>query len=328
MRPPAFTVGGDGRNRCLLSAFRSQTGRNQPRSSKFIFGAPAWLRGLIQPKCGQDLAYIDWSQQEFGIAAALSGDPAMIQAYESGDPYLAFAKQAGSAPPEATKATHRDTREQFKACVLGVQYGMGPETLAKRIALPVAYARELLDLHRRTYPRFWGWSQAAIDTAMLHGVLWTTFGWKLHTSAKTRWRSLANFPMQANGAEMLRLACIFVTESGIQVCAPIHDAILIEAATEDIEEAVAKTQKAMARASRAVLGSLELRTEVKVVPYPERLLGPRGLPMWQRIMTALSEVAGNSEGPEVVQAGDSGGAGVPTSSLSSISSNGTTEVRV
>ena len=55
-------------------------------------------------------------QQEFGIAAALSGDPLMMEAYRSGDPYLAFAKQAGAAPPDATKATHKAVRDQFKAC--------------------------------------------------------------------------------------------------------------------------------------------------------------------------------------------------------------------
>ena len=48
------------------------------------------------------LAYIDYCQQEFGIAAALSGDTAMKQAYRSGDPYLAFAKQVGAVPGDAT----------------------------------------------------------------------------------------------------------------------------------------------------------------------------------------------------------------------------------
>ena len=38
--------------------------------------------------------------------------------------------------------------------------------------------------------------------------------------------------MQANGAEMLRLACCFATERGVRVCAPVHDAILIEAPGE------------------------------------------------------------------------------------------------
>jgi hypothetical protein len=86
-----LAVGTDNRNRCLLSMFRSKTGRNQPSNAKFVFGLSAWLRGLIQPAAGQGLAYVDWSQQEFGIAAALSGDLCMQEAYQSGDPYLAFA---------------------------------------------------------------------------------------------------------------------------------------------------------------------------------------------------------------------------------------------
>jgi hypothetical protein len=40
------------------------------------------------------LAYIDYQQQEFGIAAALSGDQLMLAAYLSSGPYLTFAKQA------------------------------------------------------------------------------------------------------------------------------------------------------------------------------------------------------------------------------------------
>ena len=50
----------------------------------------------------------------------------MIAAYRSGDPYLAFAKQAGAVPPGATKQSHSAQRELFKQCVLAVQYGMGP----------------------------------------------------------------------------------------------------------------------------------------------------------------------------------------------------------
>ena len=138
MRLSDLAVGDDGRNRCLLSMFRSKTGRNQPSNTRFIFGPSVWLRGLIQPAEGYGLAYVDWAQQEFGIAAALSGDEAMKIAYETGDPYLAFAKQAGAVPPDATKHSHQSAREQFKACVLAVQYGMGSESLAYRIGQPVA----------------------------------------------------------------------------------------------------------------------------------------------------------------------------------------------
>ena len=130
LRLSDLAVGSDGRNRCLLSAFRARTGRNQPSPSRFIFGPSVWLRGLIKPPPGFGLAYIDWSQQEFEIAAALSGDEAMMAAYHSDDPYLAFAKQAGAVPSSATRYSHKDKREQFKQCVLAVQYGMGPEALA------------------------------------------------------------------------------------------------------------------------------------------------------------------------------------------------------
>ena len=46
--------------------------------------------GLLHGVPSHALAYIDWSQQEFGIAAALSGDTRMQEAYASGDPYLTF----------------------------------------------------------------------------------------------------------------------------------------------------------------------------------------------------------------------------------------------
>jgi hypothetical protein len=81
-----LAVDPDGRSRTMVSPFRAKSGRNQPSTSRFIFGAAAWLRSLIMPKPGRAVFYVDYSQQEFGIAAALSGDVAMAEAYRSGDP--------------------------------------------------------------------------------------------------------------------------------------------------------------------------------------------------------------------------------------------------
>lgn len=284
MRLANLHVGDDGRNRCLLSPFRARTGRNQPSNSKFIFGPSVWLRSLIRPKPGWGLAYVDWSQQEFGIAAALSGDPAMMEAYRSGDPYLAFAIQAGAAPKNATKKTHEAEREQFKACVLAVQYGMGEASLAARINQPVARARQLLELHRRTFRTFWKWSDGAVDEAVLGGRLWAGFGWQIQTSNELNDRSLRNFPMQANGAEMLRIASILLTESGIRVCAPVHDALLIEAPLDELDQAIFTTKSLMQEASMIVLDGFELGSDVKVVRYPDRYMDSRGLIMWNKVM--------------------------------------------
>ena len=290
MRLADLAIGNDGRNRCLLSAFRARTGRNQPSNSKFIFGPAVWLRGLIQPKPGHGIAYVDWSQQEFGIAAALSGDPLMMDAYQSGDPYLAFAKQAGAVPEDATKKSHKAERDQFKACVLAVQYGMGAESLALRINQPEIRARELLRLHRETYRVFWAWSDAAVDHAMLHGKLWTVFGWTVHTGTNPNPRFLRNFLMQANGAEMLRLACCLLTEAGIRVCAPVHDAVLIEAPLGFLSEIIRQTQRIMADASAIVLGGFRLRSDAEVFRYPERYMDERGREMWDTVTGILAEI--------------------------------------
>lgn len=290
LRLEDLAVGSDGRNRCILSAFSSKTGRNQPSSSRFIFGQPSSLRHLIKPSPGRGVAYIDYEQQENGIAAAVSGDPAMIAAYESGDPYLEFAKQAGAVPDDATKETHGDVRDVFKACALAVQYGMGAQSLGQRIGRSTAEARELLRAHHETYGRFWRWSDAVVDFAMMYGELHSVFGWKIHVTSQTNDRSLRNFPMQANGAEMLRLACSYLTEAGIRVCAPVHDAILIEADLDSLDDAVARAQDLMAKASRDVLGGFALRSDAKVVRYPDRYSEDRGADMWRTVQSLMDEL--------------------------------------
>jgi hypothetical protein len=289
MRLANLYVGDDGRNRCLLSPFSARTGRNQPSNTRFIYGPSVWLRCLILPEPGWGLAYVDWSQQEFGIAAALSGDLAMMEAYKTGDPYLAFAKQAGAVPQDATKQTHEDAREQFKACVLAVQYGMGEASLAARINQPVARARQLLELHKRTYRQFWKWSDSVVDEAVLGGRLWTSFGWQIQVQGAINDRSLRNFPMQANGAEMMRIASILLTEAGIKVCAPVHDAFLIEAPLDELDAVIAQTQSLMAESSRVVLDGFELGSEAKVTRHPDRYVDKRGAVMWNRVMTLLGQ---------------------------------------
>lgn len=294
MRLADLAVGSDGRNRCLLSVLQSRTGRNQPSNTKFIFGPAVWLRSLIQPAPGRGLAYIDWSQQEFGIAAALSSDQTMMDAYRSGDPYLAFAKQAGAVPPDATKKSHGAIRDQFKACALAVQYGMGPDSLALRIGQPTAQARDLLRLHHETYRTYWRWNDAALDHAMLYGWLPTVFGWTLHTGPNANPRSIRNFPMQANGAEMLRLACSLATERGITICAPVHDAVLIEAFVDELPAVVEAMQAAMTEASGIVLGGFTLRADAKLIVHPERYVDERGQQMWNTVWEIIREM--ESEG--------------------------------
>jgi DNA polymerase I len=290
-------VGEDGRNRCLLSPFAAKTGRNQPSNAKFIFGPSRWFRCLIKPQEGWGIAYLDFSSQEIAIAAALSGDQAMIEAYLSGDPYMEFAKQAGLAPSDATKDTHKDVRNRCKQIVLGVGYGMGPEAMAQRAGFSAVEARDLLRYHRETYRVFWSWAEDNVNVALVGGTLKTVYGWPLRCGPgkEPNPRSLLNFPMQANGAEMLRLAACLATEAGLRVCAPIHDALLLEAPLERLDEDVRRLSTIMTAASQMVMGSLACRVDVEIVRYPDRYRDEGGGEMWDRVMGLLGTLEAGDE---------------------------------
>lgn len=292
MRLEEIAVGPDGRNRIMLSPFGARTGRNTPSNTKFIFGPAVWLRGLIKPAAGRAIAYVDWSSQEVAIAAALSGDTGLLDAVESGDPYLSFAKRSGLAPPEATKQSHAGIREVCKTVVLGANYGMGPQSLAFRTGKSVIEAQDMLRKLAIAYPTFWDWAQHVIDVGILTGRLSTVFGWPIHVTDNARPTALRNFPMQANGAEMLRLACCLATEQGVAVAAPIDDALLVEGDAGEIGDVITSTRAAMAKASRDVLGGLEIGTDVSVVAYPDRYADTRGQAMWERVIERLQGVQG------------------------------------
>jgi len=214
----------------------------------------------------------------------------------------AFFDRPGYPAPRCTfRPAFTGERALFKACVLAVQYGMGAEALADRIGQPVDMAKRLLRLHRETYPAFWKWSEAAVDRAMLLGRLETVFGWPIHVGPSVdpvrgaNARSLANFPCQAHGAEMLRLACCMLVEAEVGLCAPIHDAVLIEAPAATIDAEVERAQAIMAEASRIVLGGFEIGTDADVVKYPDRYMDDAGKDFWNTVTRLAGPLEGRQE---------------------------------
>jgi hypothetical protein len=283
-----LAVGRDSRNRTLLSPFRASTSRNQPSNSRSIFGPSTWIRSLIHPEAGTALAYVDWESAEYGIGAALSGDSNMLAAYRSGDPYIDFARRAGAVPRDATKESHGAIRKIYKTAALAVMYGQEAESLADRLGRPVAETREILRTHRREFSVFWRWSDGALDVAHTRLELWTRFGWRIGVDANANPRSLRNFGVQGNCAEMLRLACISTIKYGVSICFPVHDALLIEAPVDEIETAVAITQRCMADASAAVLDGFRLRSDSRIVRHPDRYADERGAEMWRTVTDLLA----------------------------------------
>jgi hypothetical protein len=300
MRLFQLTIGADGRNRTLLSAYRAATSRFQPSNSKNIWGGSIWLRGFIVAPPGHGVAYPDLSQAEIGIAAALSGDRRMMDAYyDEQDPYISFAIQAGLAPAGATKQTHPVQRNACKRTVLGIGYGMGEVSLANYLGLDpdgkpytVLFARAMLRAYNKTFHRFREWTQDNILTAQARGYMQTRMGWTMNIGGdpndgdRVNIRTLQNFPMQANCAEILRLATCYATENGIEICAPVHDAVLLCAPLDRLEDDVARMQDYFKRASRLILpGGFELRSDVKIVPHPQRYMDEdRGAAMWNTVM--------------------------------------------
>jgi hypothetical protein len=98
---------------------------------------------------------------------------------------------------------------------------------------------------------------------------------------------MQNFPAQSHGAEMLRQAVCFAVEAGVEVCAPLHDALLIQAPIADLDTAVRATRLAMRDASESVLDGFPLRTDVQAFVYPDHYRDKRGDPMWAIISPLL-----------------------------------------
>jgi DNA polymerase I len=300
MRTVKLAVGADGRNRTVLWPFKAKTSRTQPKASQWIFSPAVWLRSLIKPPPGMAVAYIDYSSMEFAIAAVRSDKHCgpvnnMLDMYLSGDPYLAFTKRVGAVPSWATKTSHAEVRDKYKIMLLATQYGMAAETLAGRLGVSTFEAHEMLNQHRELFAQYWVWSDDWVQHALQTGIMRTTFGWTCRTGIlELNERSIRNWPIQASGSHILRIACILAARHGIKILAPVHDAVLIEAPIEQIEADVARMREIMRRASRVVFnatadGPHELRTDATIVRYPEHYSDKRGAAMWGRVLGLLAE---------------------------------------
>jgi hypothetical protein len=280
-------VGSDGRNRTLLGPYGSKTARNQPSSNKYIFGPAKWLRFFITPPPGRVLIHRDYAQQEPQIAAWWSGDEALLTACQSGDVYLGIAKQLGFAPPDATPKTHEALRNLFKTVVLGIQYGLAMRSLAVRTGISLFEASEILArLHAQFY-RFENYAHSVVDHAGLHLELSTPFEWCMRCPSGMNPRTIRNFPIQSTGAEILHVACVMAERRGIEIVAPVHDALMAEADADRVEEVSTALDRVMRDASAVVLRGYELRTDVQIIHHKQRYFDKRGAEMWTKVTGLL-----------------------------------------
>lgn len=285
MRLTDLAVGEDGRNRAMLGAYVTISGRNAPKASEFIFGPATWVRGLIKPPEGFGICYFDYKAQEVAIAAALSRDARLAEHYAAGDTYWNFAVAAGLADRGERDAV----RDLVKVLFLAIGYGMGFRTLARRAGISEAEAKELLETHTRLYPDFARWREDIVDRALINGWLRTPLGWRLFVRPDMPIPQLLNWPMQSRGADVMRAVCIAATEAGIELAAPVHDGFLIVSSLERLEEDKVRMLEIMKRAGEVVTGGLTIRVDDKTVRWPDRYMDKRGAAMWGKVMALLQE---------------------------------------
>lgn len=281
-------IGRDGRNRPSLFPFGTATGRNA--HGKSLFNAHASVRSFMVFPGDTIGVYMDWRTQEVGIAAALSQDPALIEAYRSGDVYHSLALVCGlttDADPARWKREHPDVRQRMKALQLGINYGMGVRSLAAGLDRHPVIASDFIERHRRRHPQFWQWRGNQVQAAMLERRIESVLGWPLRLTTSPNQRTLYNFPMQSGGADMLRLAAWRLCEAGIVPCMLIHDGILIEARDE---EQIAQATEIMRKAGREVCDGLEIGVDIdqrleRGARYQDKR--PMAKRMWGTIMSTL-----------------------------------------
>lgn len=243
------SVGSDGRVRPYMNIYGAQSGRSQPGATGFIFLKPAWMRALVEPAKGNYLAGIDYGQQEFFIAALLSEDENMIEAYMSGDPYLYMAIQAGTIPKGGTKQSHSRERDLMKSTTLGILFNMTKYGLSDKLTADsgVTYteeeAQDLIDTFEDLFPVFTEWRREIFRDYEQGYAIKILDGWMMWTDNPNP-RSVTNVPIQGGGSAIMRKAVDLAVSYGVKVIFTLHDAIYIEAGMDELDH-IEKLNRAM-----------------------------------------------------------------------------------
>jgi DNA polymerase-1 len=304
-------IGPDGRSRVFPDPFHTNTGRNNPRNSNFLFTLPKWARPLMKPGPGRALIYSDLKSAEIGIAAGLSRDANMMKTYSDSllpggvDCYVGFAKLAGAIPENGTKESHPKERKLYKSSFLGANYGQTPEGFALHNDLPLRVAQAVHGKHHTVYAQWWAWIENEIITAGVLGHMDTKWGWVRQVSPDdAEANTLLNFPIQAGCAEIMRLASGYMIDEGIILCCCVHDAVLVECALGEEDDTMKTCDECWRRASAAYLDGFELGSDAKIVAYPARWgdnheEDAEDFELWGRIQKLLDKIEAEAPAPEV-----------------------------
>ncbi|HET9850362.1 MAG TPA: DNA polymerase I [Candidatus Saccharimonadales bacterium] len=196
---------------------------------------------------GNVLISADYSQFELRLAAALSGDGGMINAFNrDADIHVETAALVyGIDPKDVTKAQ----RYSAKAVNFGIMYGQGPHGLSAGTGMPFNEAREFIAKYFEIRPALREFIQLLRRQAEEQGYVETILGRRRPTPdvrspnfavREAAYRAAINMPLQGSAADLMKLAMVEVAKklpSGTKQLLQIHDSILAEAPANEAEKA-------------------------------------------------------------------------------------------
>jgi DNA polymerase-1 len=124
----------------------------------------------------------------------------------------------------------------------------------------------------------------------------TPGGWTMICPSGCNPRTLRNFPIQSTGAEILHVITILAERRGIEIVAPIHDAIMVQGYASDAEDLARVVDRLMRDASATVLDGRELPSDCKILMPGEHFQDKRGKAMWDTVTKLLAKVGRNIAG--------------------------------
>jgi hypothetical protein len=234
------SVGGDGRIHASYRQLGAETGRlscvgpnlqQVPRAREF--------RELFVADEGNVLVVADFSQVELRVAAELSGEPRMLEAYLAGrDLHTETAALMRGVPlDQVTKAD----RTSAKVANFGLLYGAGPATLRKQavsqygIDMTIGEAREIVENFRRAYPRLYDYQRGVGEATT--ACIYTKYGRRriVIGTFNDKFTVRNNTPVQGTAGDIAKIAMAKLWEYLVQaqpgearLIAMVHDEIVLE----------------------------------------------------------------------------------------------------
>lgn len=212
---------------------------------------------------GYKIMAVDYSQIELRIMAHLSGDKALLDAFQQGkDIHAATAAEImGTTIDQVTS----EQRRRAKAVNFGLIYGMSAFGLAKQLGIPRGEAQDYMNKYFERYPGVMQYMEDTRSAAAEHGYVETIFGRRLHLPEiksrngmrrKAAERAAINAPMQGTAADIIKKAMLLVDEwiqtegdGRVKLLMQVHDELVFEVQESALTEIESKVQELMESAA-------------------------------------------------------------------------------